>query len=53
MRGEAVKKVSENKEIAEIKKILGLESGKDYKNMEDVNKNLRYSKVVFISSRLK
>ena len=30
VRGEAVKKVSENKEIAEIKKILGLESGKEY-----------------------
>ena len=51
VRGEAVKKVSENKEIAEIKKILGLESGKDYKNMEDVNKNLRYSKVVFMTDQ--
>ena len=51
VRGEAVKKVSENKEIAEIKKILGLESGKDYKNIEDVNKNLRYSKVVFMTDQ--
>ena len=51
VRGEAVKKVSENKEIAEIKKILGLESGKDYKNMEDVNKNLRYSRVVFMTDQ--
>ena len=48
VRGENVKKISENKEIAEIKKILGLEVGKDYKTMEEVNKNLRYSKVIFL-----
>ena len=51
VRGEAVKKVSENKEIAEIKKILGLETGKEYKNIEDVNKSLRYSKVVFMTDQ--
>ena len=48
VRGEAVKKISENKEIAEIKKILGLESGKTYKNIEDVHSHLRYSKVLFL-----
>ena len=48
VRGENVKKISENKEIAEIKKILGLEVGKEYKTMEDVYKNLRYSKVIFL-----
>jgi len=51
VRGEAVKKVSENKEIAEIKKILGLESGKEYLSIEDVNKHLRYSKVVFMTDQ--
>jgi DNA topoisomerase-2 len=51
VRGEAVKKVYENKEIAEIKKILGLETGKEYKNIEDVNKNLRYSKIVFMTDQ--
>jgi len=51
VRGEAVKKVSENKEIAEIKKILGLESGKEYKTIEDVHKHLRYSKVVFMTDQ--
>ena len=51
VRGEAVKKVSENKEITEIKKILGLETGKEYKNIEDVNKSLRYSKVVFMTDQ--
>jgi DNA topoisomerase-2 len=48
VRGENVKKISENKEIAEIKKILGLEVGKEYNNLEDVHKNLRYSKVIFL-----
>jgi DNA topoisomerase-2 len=51
VRGEPVKKVSENKEIAEIKKILGLESGKEYSTLEDVHKNLRYSKVVFMTDQ--
>jgi DNA topoisomerase-2 len=51
VRGETVKKVSENKEIAEIKKILGLESGKEYTSIEDVHKNLRYSKVVFMTDQ--
>jgi len=51
VRGEAVKKVSENKEIAEIKKILGLETGKEYNSIEDVHKNLRYSKVIFMTDQ--
>jgi DNA topoisomerase-2 len=48
VRGENVKKISENKEIAEIKKILGLEVGKEYNTVEDVHKHLRYSKVIFL-----
>ena len=51
VRGEAIKKVSENKEIAEIKKIIGLETGKEYNTLEDVHKNLRYSKVVFMTDQ--
>ena len=51
VRGEASKKVSENKEITEIKKILGLESGKQYNNIEEVNACLRYSKVVFMTDQ--
>ena len=51
VRGEAVKKISENKEIAEIKKILGLELGKEYKSIEDVHKHLRYSKVIFMADQ--
>ena len=51
VRGEAVKKVSENKEIAEIKKILGLESGKEYRTIEEVHKHLRYSQVIFMTDQ--
>ena len=51
VRGELQKKVSENKEIAEIKKILGLETGKTYTSIADVNKSLRYSKVVFMTDQ--
>ena len=51
VRGELQKKVSENKEITEIKKILGLEAGKTYTSMDDVNKSLRYSKVVFMTDQ--
>jgi DNA topoisomerase-2 len=51
VRGENIKKISENKEIAEIKKILGLETGKKYKTIEDVHKNLRYGKVLFMTDQ--
>ena len=51
VRGEPVKKISENKEIAEIKKILGLETGKTYSDLEDVHKSLRYGKVLFMTDQ--
>jgi DNA topoisomerase-2 len=51
VRGENIKKISENKEITEIKKILGLETNKKYETMEDVNKQLRYGKVVFMTDQ--
>ena len=51
VRGENVKRISENKEIAEIKKILGLESGKKYNHIEDVYKNLRYGKILFMTDQ--
>jgi DNA topoisomerase-2 len=50
VRGETPKKISENKEIAEIKKILGLETGKEY-SIEDVQTCLRYSKVLFMTDQ--
>ena len=48
VRGELLKKISENKEIAEIKKILGLETGKEYLTIQDVSKSLRYGKVIIL-----
>jgi len=51
VRGENIKKISENKEITEIKKILGLETGKEYKTIEDVYKSLRYGKVLFMTDQ--
>ena len=51
VRGESVKRIAENKEISEIKKILGLETGKVYKNIDDIHKNLRYGKVLFMTDQ--
>ncbi len=51
VRGESITKISENKEIAEIKKILGLETSKEYKSIDDVNKNLRYGRVLFMTDQ--
>ena len=51
VRGESIKRISENKEISEIKKILGLETGKKYMTIEDVNANLRYGKILFMTDQ--
>lgn len=51
VRGENIKKISENKEISEIKKILGLETGKNYSSIEDVKKCLRYGRVIFMTDQ--
>ena len=50
VRGETVKRIAENTEIAEIKRILGLENGRDY-TAEDVAKRLRYGKVLFMTDQ--
>ena len=51
VRGQTTKKISENKEITEIKKILGLEIGKKYKTLEEVHKSLRYGRVLFMTDQ--
>ena len=51
VRGEPVKKISDNKEIAEIKQILGLVTGKKYLDLNDVHKSLRYGKVLFMTDQ--
>ena len=51
VRGEQLKKISENKEINDIKKILGLETGKEYETIDDVNKYLRYGKIMYMTDQ--
>jgi len=50
VRGELPKRISENKEITEIKKILGLETGKEY-SAEIIATSLRYGKVLFMTDQ--
>jgi len=47
VRGETQKRINDCKEINEIKKILGLETGKSYSNTN----NLRYSKMIFMTDQ--
>jgi DNA topoisomerase-2 len=49
-RGETLKRISENKEIIELKQILGLESGKKY-TKDLVEKTLRYSSILFMTDQ--
>ena len=51
VRGEQVKKISENKEITDIKKILGLETGRVYTSLADVHQNLRYGKIMVMTDQ--
>src|SRR6056300_1611278 len=51
VRGEQIKKIAENKEINDIKKILGLETGKEYETIDDVNKYLRYGKIMYMTDQ--
>jgi len=50
VRGEAAKRVSEVKEIHEIKQIVGLEAGKKY-TLEEARQLLRYGKIVFMTDQ--
>jgi DNA topoisomerase-2 len=50
IRGESASKIGENKEINEIKQILGLEHGKVY-NQELVKSKLRYGKLLFMTDQ--
>ena len=51
VRGEALQKISENKEIIEIKQILGLETDKVYESVADVKKHLRYGQILFMTDQ--
>lgn len=50
VRGETAKKIADNKEINEIKQIIGLAVGKTY-TKEEVSKNLRYGKIMFMTDQ--
>ena len=50
VRGESSKKITENNEIVEIKKILGLEANKKYTE-ETAHKSLRYGRVLFMTDQ--
>ena len=50
VRGEAVKRIAENHEIAEIKQIMGLETGREY-TLELVASKLRYGKILFMTDQ--
>ena len=51
VRGEVIKRIAENKEISDLKKILGLETGKVYDSITDVHKHLRYGKIMFMTDQ--
>ena len=51
VRGEKRDKISENKEISEIKQILGLVTGKTYSTVEDVTRALRYGRIIFMTDQ--
>ena len=49
IRGESITKINDNKEIAEIKQIMGLEHGKVY-NTENIGR-LRYGRILFMTDQ--
>ena len=50
VRGENIVKIGDNKEICEIKQIVGLEHGKVY-DSDDVQTKLRYGKIIFMTDQ--
>ena len=51
VRGETTKKITDNKEISDLKKIIGLETGKEYKTIDQVHKSLRYGRILFMTDQ--
>jgi DNA topoisomerase-2 len=48
VRGEDAATLGKNKEITELKQILGLENGREYATQADVDKHLNYSRVMIL-----
>ena len=51
VRGETIARISENKEVIEIKQILGLETDKVYESEADIKACLRYGKILFMTDQ--
>ena len=51
VRGTSQNKINNNDEITNIKKIMGLKTGKEYKTKKDVEKDLRYGKIYFLTDQ--
>lgn len=51
VRGENISRISENKEIVEIKQILGLETDKVYETLDDIKNCLRYGRILFMTDQ--
>lgn len=47
----AQKRINDNAEITNIKKIMGLQAGKKYTNIEEVYSTLRYGKILFMTDQ--
>lgn len=47
----ATRDLSENRELSDLIKILGLRINENYESMEDVNSKLRYSKIMIMSDQ--
>jgi len=47
----AQSKINNNTEIANIKKIMGLQTGKTYKDKEEMKKTLRYGKIMILTDQ--
>ena len=50
IRGESINKITSNKEINDIKQIIGLEHGKKYTE-ETIQTKLRYGKIIFMTDQ--
>ena len=50
VRGESQGRIAGNKEIADIKKIMGLELGREYKSQTDLD-SLRYGRLLFLTDQ--
>ena len=51
VRGETAARVADNVEITNLKKILGLETGRDYASHEDVARCLRYGRLKILTDQ--